>query len=222
MSTPLEDRPFRKPLKIMTALLSGAVAMVSYRYLVGLGPRPPTIVANLFAKPWLLIHVAGAATALLVGSAQFSGVLRTRWPQNHRRIGRIYVVGCVVGGAAGIVLAFGSTAGPVATTGFGLLGTAWIVTNVKGTRYALLRRFGDHRAWMIRSWALTLSALTLRIYLAFIPALGLPFVESYRAVSFLCWIPNLLLAELYLRGAHLPGIQVGHDEPADSAGALIL
>lgn len=183
------------------------MALVSYRYLVGVGPELPTVVANLFARPWLLVHVAGASTALLIGSVQFSAVLRARWPQVHRWTGRVYVLSCLTGGVGGIFLAFGSTAGPIATAGFALLGLAWVVTTAQGWRYALLRRFGDHRGWMIRSWALTLSAVTLRIYLPLTSLLGLPFLESYRAISFLAWVPNLLLAEAYLRGLRLPALQ---------------
>jgi len=52
---------------------------------------------------------------------------------------------------------------------------------------------------MIRSFALTLAAVTLRIYIPIGLALPVPFEVSYQAISFLCWVPNLLLAELYLR-----------------------
>ncbi|VXD07389.1 conserved membrane hypothetical protein [Sphingomonas sp. T1] len=207
MSVAHQMRPIRKPLRIATMLLATAIALVSYRYLADVGPMPSTIVANLFARPWLLVHVAGASTALLIGSVQFSGALRSRWPQVHRILGRVYVLGCLVGGLSGLVLAFGSTAGPIATAGFGLLGVAWITVNVQGWRYALLRRFPEHRGWMIRSWALTLSAVTLRVYLPLVPLLGLPFLESYRAISFLAWVPNLIVAEAYLRGWRLPGLQ---------------
>lgn len=207
MSVPNQIRPIRKPLRIGTMLLATAVALVSYRYLANVGPMPPTIAANLFARPWLLIHVAGATTALLIGSVQFGGALRLRRPHVHRILGRLYVLGCLAGGLSGLLLAFGSTAGPIATAGFGLLGVAWITVNVQGWRYALLRRFPEHRAWMIRSWALTLSAVTLRVYLPLVPLLGLPFLESYRAISFVAWVPNLILAEAYLRGWRLPGLQ---------------
>jgi len=73
--------------------------------------------------------------------------------------------------------------------------------NVQGWRAALARRFPAHRAWMIRSMSLTFAAVTLRLYLPVVPLLGLPFVDGYRAISFLAWVPNLILAELYLRGA---------------------
>lgn len=186
-------------LRATAALLSVAVALVSYRYLAGVGPRAPQILANLFARPWLALHVAGAATALLLGPAQFVAGLRAAAPRLHRWIGRSYVLGCLLGAVAGLVLAFGSTAGPVATFGFGTLSLLWIVTNVEGWRAALQRRFADHRAWMIRSFALTFAAVTLRLYLPLFPLLGVDFVDGYRAVSILSWVPNLILAELYVR-----------------------
>ena len=54
---------------------------------------------------------------------------------------------------------------------------------------------------MIRSFALTFAAVTLRLYLPLVPLLGISFVDGYRAISFLAWVPNLIVAELYLRGA---------------------
>ncbi len=68
--------------------------------------------------------------------------------------------------------AVGTTAGPVAGAGFLLLGLMWIGCTLE----ALLRiRGGDvegHRRWMVRSVALTLAAVTLRLYLGGATALG--------------------------------------------------
>jgi hypothetical protein len=52
---------------------------------------------------------------------------------------------------------------------------------------------------MIRSWALTLSGVTLRLYIPLFEAAGLPEMTAYRAISFLCWVPNLLISEVLLR-----------------------
>jgi uncharacterized membrane protein len=183
----------------LAALLSAGIALFSYRYLLAIGPMAPGILANLFARPWLDVHIAGAATALLVGPVQFLPQIRRRRPA-HRWLGRVYVVGCLIGGAGGLVVAFGSTAGPVATVGFGSLAVIWILANVQGWRAARARRFEAHRAWMIRSFALTFAAVTLRLYLPLLPLLGFPFADGYRAISFLCWVPNLIAAELYIRG----------------------
>jgi len=177
------------------------VAIYSYRYLPRIGPMIPDILRNAFSRPWLDLHVAGAATALLLGPFQFLRGLRVRFPRVHRWIGRTYVLGCLIGGVGGFVMAFGSTAGPIATAGFGSLGVIWIIANIQGWRTAMARRFDAHRAWMIRSFALTFAAVTLRLYLPPVVIFHLPFVESYRAISFLAWVPNLILAELYIRGA---------------------
>ena len=185
----------------IAALLSVGVAVFSYRYLPGIGPLASGVLANLFRRPWLDVHVAGAATALLLGPFQFLPQIRRRFPRLHRWCGRVYIVGCLIGGAGGLVMAFGSTAGPIATAGFGSLAVIWIVTNTQGWRTAAARQFGDHRAWMIRSFALTFGAVTLRLYLPLFPLIGVSFLDGYRAVSFLAWVPNLILAELYIRGA---------------------
>ena len=182
--------PLNRTLWTLMALLSAGVALFSYRYLPRIGPLAPTILQNLFARPWLDVHVAGAATALLIGPAQFLPGLRARRRALHRWMGRAYVAGCLVGGVGGLVMAFGSTAGPVATAGFGGLGAIWIIATIQGWRLAMARRFDEHRAWMIRSFALTFAAVTLRLYLPLIPLAGVPFVEGYRAVSFLCWVPT--------------------------------
>lgn len=184
-------------------LLSAFVALYSFRYLLQIGPVPDLIARNLFRTPWLVIHVGGAATALLLGPLQFSSSLRNRFRGLHHWIGRVYVISCLVGGVAGFVLAVGTVTGPISTLGFGSLAVLWIITTALAWRRAMQGRFVEHRAWMIRSFALTFAAVTLRLYLPFVAFLSIPFVNGYRAISFLCWVPNLLIAELYLRRRRL-------------------
>ena len=183
----------------VVTFLSVGVAMFSYRYLPAIGPRIPQILGNLFARPWLDVHIAGAATALLLGPLNFLPWIPRKAPAVHRWIGRVYIVACLIGGGGGFVLAFGSTAGPVATAGFGSLAVCWILANVQGWRLATEGRYADHGAWMIRSFAMTFAAVTLRLYLPLIPLFHVSFVEGYRAISFLAWVPNLILAEIWLR-----------------------
>src|SRR5665213_2841404 len=103
------------------------------------GPMSPDILRNLFQRPRLDVHVAGAATALLVGPFQFISGLRTARRALHRWLGRVYVAACLTGGVGGLVMAFGTTAGPIATAGFGSLAVIWIVANVQGWRMAAER-----------------------------------------------------------------------------------
>jgi hypothetical protein len=187
----------------LAAFLSAGVALFSYRYFVDIHLGVPQIVAKLAERPWLLLHIAGAATALLIGPLNLLPVVRRRWPAAHRWIGRTYIVACLMGGVGGFVAAFSSFAGPIATAGFTSLAVCWVVANTQGWLTARARRFDQHRAWMIRSFAMTFGAVTLRLYLPLLPLFHIDFLDGYRAISFLAWVPNLVVAELYLRGAFL-------------------
>jgi uncharacterized membrane protein len=189
-----------RSLWLTGAISSVLIALVSYRYLVPAIPAPPQLAANPMAHPWLWIHAGLAATALITGPWQFLPRLRARWPKVHRWTGRIYIFACVAGGFSGLLLASGSTAGPIARAGFGLLAVVWIGVNVQGFRLALAGRYAEHRQWMIRSFALTFGAVTLRVYLPLAQVAGIDFMAAYRAISWLAWVPNLMLAELYVRG----------------------
>ncbi len=183
----------------LLALLCLGIVAYSARYLLHPPQTPAQALGNPRGVPWLFIHVAGSVTALALGSFQFLPVLRRTAGPPHRWIGRVYVAGCLVGGSAGLILAPGSHAGPIASAGFGALAVLWIATTLLGWRAAVQGRFDEHRRWMIRSWALTLAAVTLRLYLPLVMILDLPFLPWYRAISFLAWVPNLIAAELWLR-----------------------
>lgn len=209
MNAPASIRASYWPARIawlVLAFLCLGIAAYSARYLLHPPETPSQALGNPLGVPWLFIHVSGAVTALVLGSLQFLQPLRKGAIPPHRWIGRIYVAGCLVGGGAGLILAPGSHAGPIASAGFGALAVIWIVTTLMGWRAAMQGRFNVHRRWMIRSWALTLAAVTLRLYLPLVMALELPFLPWYRAISFLAWVPNLIAAELWLRRQSASGM----------------
>lgn len=145
------------------------------------------------------IHAFAAGLALLLGPWQFSTRLRTARPAVHRWIGRVYLgVGIVLGGISGLGLARVAQGGPVAQVGFAVLAMVWLYTGWRG--YAAIRQ-GDrvaHRRWMLRNHALTLAAVSLRIYVAVSLAMGWPFDTAYAAIAWLCWVPHLLIAQWWL------------------------
>jgi len=51
---------------------------------------------------------------------------------------------------------------------------------------------------MIRSFALTFSAVTLRTYMLVAGVLGLDMLSAYPTIAWLCWSPNAILAKIYL------------------------
>jgi uncharacterized membrane protein len=161
------------------------------------------------------LHIVFAGLALLLSPLQFAGRLRARAPRVHRVIGRVVLTSIAVGGTAGLVIAPLNVAGPVGTAGFGMLALLWL--GCGWTAFRAIRR-GDvlnHRRWMVRTFALTYAAVTLRLWLGILIGLqigfggvdeDLAFDRAYLIVPFLAWIPNLIVAELYLAKSAAPEV----------------
>ena len=52
---------------------------------------------------------------------------------------------------------------------------------------------------MMRSFALTLAAVTLRLYLPISVVMGFTYAQAYPVISFLAWVPNLIIIEIAIR-----------------------
>jgi uncharacterized membrane protein len=182
----------------VAVLLCAYVGYNALHYLVPGHVGPDFIMHNAMAKPWLLVHAGFAAAALLLGPTQFVPALRRRAPALHRWMGRAFIVSALIGGASGLPLALGTAAGPIAATGFTGLAVLTLLCAVQAWRLAMARRFPEHREWAIRTFALLFAGVTLRLWLPLSMIAQLDLMESYRVISFLAWVPNLLLAELYL------------------------
>jgi uncharacterized membrane protein len=183
------------------ALLTIEIALVSLlRYVTGGDTPPPPVAANAFANPFLVIHVVAGVIALLFGPLQFVRHIRTRRPAIHRATGYVYVTACAIGAPAGFFIALGTTSGPLAASGFATAALLWPLFTWRGFRAVVERRFGDHREWMLRSYAMTAAAITLRLMLPFSGlVLGLKFDVAYPVIAWLSWLTNLALVEIHVR-----------------------
>lgn len=202
----------RTPLRLQLAwALMALLALAVAGYAVALLLASPA--RNGFVRTLLLVsplagplHFGGGAIALLAGALQAHRGLRLRRPDVHRWLGRLYLLAVLASGSAGLLLATRSTAGPIAQWGFGTMAVLWLVTTVVGWRRARAGRYLAHRDWMIRSYALTLAAVTLRLWLPASQVAGMPFLTAYVAIAWLCWVPNLVLAEWFLRRRPHPSV----------------
>ena len=169
-------------------------------------PVHPEMIANFDRHRALITtHAVGASFALLLGPFQFVTAWRARAPRLHRLLGYGYLgLGVGVGGIAGVLLAPRAFGGLPSALGFGLLGVLWLATGVMAFITARRRQFERHRAWMIRNFALALAAVTLRLYLPAGAIARIPFEVSYPIIAWLCWVPNLLVAELWLARRRAP------------------
>jgi Predicted membrane protein (DUF2306) len=58
--------------------------------------------------------------------------------------------------------------------------------------------FAAHRCWMIRNY-LPFAAATLRLELALRILAGLPGLVAFKTVAWSSWVPNLAIAEGWIR-----------------------
>jgi uncharacterized membrane protein len=144
------------------------------------------------------MHVLGGGLCLLLGGFQFSSRLRSRHLSLHRNMGRAYLMLVLIGGIGSLILAPRAEGGLVARFGFGLLALLWLFSALQAYLAIRRRDIETHRAWMLRNFALTFGAVTLRIYLGIFGAFGVEFDESYPTVAWISWVPNLILVEWYL------------------------
>jgi len=192
---------------VMTVL---AAAVAAYAAAALAGIRSP-FVAELFARtPAATIgHLAGGMIAIAVGALQVSRTIRNRFLNLHRWLGRLYVLAVTTGGLSAIALAGRSGGGLPGHVGFALLGMCWLIAT--WAAYISIRRDDEdaHREWMFRSYGLTLAAVTLRIYLPLSQIAGMDFEAAYTTITWLCWVPNLIVVEWILirrRGRRSPAI----------------
>jgi uncharacterized membrane protein len=191
-------------MKLRTAgwYLMTALAIIISLYAAG-GALVPSLrqqfMRDLFARSPVtaFLHMFCASIALTVGAFQLNSSLRARYLTAHRWAGRVFVVCVIVGGSAGFVMAMKSAAGVVTHVGFGGMAISQVFTTIMA--YIAIRK-GDraeHRRWMIRAYAVTYAAVTLRIYLPISLALGIPFEPAYQVISFASWVPNLLIVQWF-------------------------
>ena len=112
-------------------------------------------------------------------------------------MGRLYLgVGVLLGGSAGLYMAFHAFGGLVARLGFAGLAVAWLYSGLRAYLAIRSRDITTHRRWMVRNFALTFAAVMLRLYLPASMAAGIDFDIAYPVIAWLCWVPTLLAAEL--------------------------
>lgn len=196
-------RAFGLAVVLLLSVTVAAYAWGVYGFGPGAAILDPVMRANFEAHSvGIHAHIFASALALLIGPLQFIAPLRRAWPRLHRWLGRLYLgVAVAVGGLAGLYMSVFASGGLVGKLGFACLALAWLYTGARAYLAARELNFAAHRRWMIRNFALSFAAVTLRLYLPGALWLQLPGTPAYAAIAWLCWVPNLLVAEWLARPA---------------------
>ncbi|HKF73705.1 MAG TPA: DUF2306 domain-containing protein [Stellaceae bacterium] len=171
-ATGVMPKPSARPFRIRYLVFAAIAAMAAYvlyhneRFLID-STHPVWNHYEPF-KWWLLPHGVAGACALLLAPLQFAEGLRQRHTWLHRTTGTIYVIGVFVLGPVGLYIQYLDEAQGAArsfTIETMIQSGTLMITTAIGLYFALKRQFTYHRQWMIRSYAVALTFLEIRVIL---------------------------------------------------------
>ena len=176
---------------------------------------------------FLMVHIIASMIAVLIGPFQFlPGIRKGRLLKMHRWLGRVYMLSILFGALGGLYMAQFAHGGGISELGFGALGCLWLYTGYRAYKHIRNKNLEQHRSWMIRNYALTFAGVMLRVWVPVSMAMNLDFTTAYTAIAWLCWVPNLLVAEWIVRRSsrvqsspvtvRLPGMTARKQEPAQT------
>ncbi|MFT5648050.1 MAG: putative membrane protein [Aureispira sp.] len=145
-------------------------------------------------------HVFTAIFSLLAGFTQFSVYFRRKYPIVHRYIGAVYIVAILIFAApSGLIMSYYANGGFWSQLAFCLLSVGWFGTTYAAYASLKVKDYERHQRYMMRSFALTMSAITLRLWKYLIVFFWQPRpMDVYRIVAWLGWVLNLLIIELII------------------------
>ncbi|OTG81758.1 DUF2306 domain-containing protein [Acinetobacter sp. ANC 4648] len=162
-------------------------------------------------QPWQFafkVHVIASSFVLIAGLTQFFHLFRNKLPRLHQLSGWLYILTILIFALpSGFILALSASGGIFTQISFVLLCIFWGISTVHALHYALKKQWLLHRDWVIRSFALSLSALSLRTWKMLLYQLQPYFewltpVHIYQLESWLGWVINLLIAEIIIINFH--------------------
>ena len=149
--------------------------------------------------PIFYVHVYSSIFALMAGfiAVFFDKNLKYL----HRFSGRIYVfITLLFSSLSGVYIGVFANGGLLAKVSFVLLGMLWFYTTYKSYTEIRKRNIQQHQFWMWRSYALAVSAITLRMWKVILVYLFHPNpMDVYQIIAWLGWVPNLLLVEFLIK-----------------------
>ncbi|MEO8516859.1 MAG: DUF2306 domain-containing protein [Flavobacterium sp.] len=154
----------------------------------------------LFYLPIFYTHVLSTIFVLLAGFTQFNSLVLNKYPKIHRSIGKLYVfVVLLLAAPSGFFIGWYANGGLYSKISFVTLSVLWFFFTLKGFLSIKNKQITQHKSYMLRSFALTFSAITLRFWKVILVYLFHPSpMDVYQIIAWLGWVPNILIVEYYI------------------------
>lgn len=161
--------------------------------------KSDTLLKDKVWKAFFNTHIAFGGLALLIGWIQFNKYVRNNYRKFHRLVGMLYVFSAWLSVFGIGYISFFAEGGAIAFFGFVVGGLIWFYTTIQG--YISIRngQIIKHQQFMTYSYATCLGAVTLRIWLPLLVSTTHDFILSYQLVSWISWMPNLIVAYYILK-----------------------
>ena len=146
------------------------------------------------------IHVFTSILVLIFGITQFTNYIRWKVPKLHRFLGKAYVLLILCfASPTGFVMALHANGGWSSKIAFGIMAILWFYFTLMAFQFARKRKWVLHENFMLRSYALTLSAISLRLFKwVMAHTLEWPPMDMYRVVAWAGWLVNIVIIEIYI------------------------
>ena len=162
------------------------------------GTATPPLAAGLRSqRAAIYVHAFASGSALILcGLQMLPAFRRGASAATHRALGWAYVCAVALGASSASALSRTAVGGAVSTAGFATLAALWVASTAGAVFARRTGRLALHARLAAHSAALAFAAVTLRLYL---PAaiLSKDFARTYSALSWLCWVPNVIVVEVW-------------------------
>ncbi|NMM49121.1 DUF2306 domain-containing protein [Flammeovirgaceae bacterium KN852] len=145
-------------------------------------------------------HVYTSFIILITGIPQFSTTIRRSYQALHKFLGKAYIFLIIfIAGPSGLIMGVHANGGLSAKISFVLQAILWMAFTSLAFYFIRKKQWQEHEKFMIRSYALTLSAVSLRlIKWLIVSTIQLPPMDTYKIVAWAGWLINILIAEFII------------------------
>ena len=199
----------------LVPVAAGAVRLIGLVGLASGGSGAGAITpenARFMAMPApVVLHIVSATLFCLLGAFQFDSAIRRRSPGLHRAAGRVLVPCGILAALTGLWMTAvyaipAELQGPLLYGVRIVVGVSMALAIVVSIRAVLRRRIAQHRAWMVRAYALGQGAGTqVLILLPVTLVAGAPTFFFRDVLMASAWGLNVLIAEWIIR-RRLPSV----------------
>jgi hypothetical protein len=149
-----------------------------------------------FYNACFYIHITAGSLCIATALIQFSRYILKKTKAIHRWSGKIYVfVVLFLGAPTGLYMSFFAKGSFWERSLFMFMASWWFITTLYGLNTIRKKNVLGHKIWMMRSYAMAMTAVTFRVYHILFYLSGWDHLANYELSLWISVIGNMLFAE---------------------------